>query len=69
MGEDHLQAVELVGLTDYHILKSELAIKALSGARVASSERIKTGLVLHELTRQTGREYDGMGEIVEDKKD
>ena len=69
LGEDHLNAVEIVGQADYDIAKSSILIKRLSGTRVPSTERIATGLRLKEMTRITGREYDNHGDIIEEKKE
>ncbi len=69
LGDEHLNAVEIVDQTDYDIARANILVKQLSGVRVPSTERIATGLRLKEMSRNTGREYDNHGDIIEEKKD
>ncbi len=69
LGDEHLNAVEIVDQTDYDIARANILVKQLSGVRVPSTGRIATGLRLKEMSRITGREYDNHGDIIEEKKD
>lgn len=64
-GADFLKAAEAFGLADLAIAQSELAEREIQGKPVTSRDKMRIGLLKHELESKIGRKLDADGHVID----
>ncbi|MCH7776944.1 MAG: hypothetical protein IH878_10450, partial [Gemmatimonadetes bacterium] len=64
-GADFMKAEEAFGLADYAFAQSELAEREIQGKPLSSNQKIKIGMMRHELESKIGRKIDADGHVID----